>query len=317
MICALGDIRGDVTVFCAHSDTVFPDEEPYPLRREGNRIFCPGIGDDTANVVCMLLALSDLLKRGARPKAGGVIFAVDSGEEGLGNLRGCRKLMDTYGARVKEFIAFDLGTPRILHIPVGSKRFRVTVKTEGGHSFSDFGKPNAIEKLAGILGELYALPVPAEGKTTYNVGKIEGGTSVNTVAQSASMLFEYRSDSRAAITAMEEAFFAVLERHRTDGVEIGAEVIGDRPTAFGVDAEKQAALLSRVQAIVERHTGEKASLEYGSTDCNIPASMGIPSLCLGCIKTGGTHTREEYVEADSLEGGVALAKAVIGMYFEE
>lgn len=304
-----------VAVFMAHSDVVFPDTEPLPLRMEDGKIFCPGVGDDTANVVALLMAAKYVTTQGLSPREQGVVLVVNSGEEGLGNLKGSRKIMETYAGRVTEFITFDGGPGRIANRTVGSRRYRVTVTTEGGHSYSAFGNRNAIAYLASLIDTLYTIKVPPLGKTTYNVGTISGGTSVNTIAQQAEMLYEFRSDERDALDIMENHFRAALEFYRSKGIGVTAQLVGDRPCAGEVDQAKLQALMNRGSAAVQAHFGITPTFGSSSTDCNIPSSLGIPAICVGCILGKGAHTREEYVLADSLPSGMAVAAQLILHHF--
>ena len=177
----------EIVAVMAHSDTVFPDMEPMPLRIEDGKIFSPGIGDDTANVAIMLMIVKFILENRLIPK-GAVMFVVDAGEEGLGNLKGCRQIMEDYAGRIKEVLALDGTFTSMVTGAVGSMRYRVEILTEGGHSYGHFGNRNAIHLLASMIDTLYNMKVPQGGRTTYNVGTIEGGTSVNAIAQQASML---------------------------------------------------------------------------------------------------------------------------------
>lgn len=203
----------------AHTDVVFPDETELPLKVENGRICCPGVGDDTACLVCVLLAAKYtalMIKEGKlnqiRPETEpGLIFVCNSGEEGLGNLKGVKKICEDYGSRMNTFCTFDGSLEHLVDEAVGSNRYKVTVRTQGGHSFGNFGRDNAIEKLAGIIEKLYQIKVPEGGKTTYNVGTISGGTSVNTIAQEASMLYEFRSDRKVNLAYMKEKFEAAVD----------------------------------------------------------------------------------------------------------
>lgn len=298
-----------LTVLTAHTDTVFPDTEPMEVRREGGRLLCPGVGDDTANLAVLLLAARFLLEQGISPKHG-LVIAANSGEEGLGNLRGCRRLMADYRGRVARMISFDGYYNRLWNKAVGSARYRVTVRTRGGHSFRDFGAPNAIAQLSELIGALYAIEPhwgPEGTVTTYNVGTVRGGTSVNTVAQEASMLYEYRSDEAAGLRGMEEAFSAVVEDFRAKGVEIKVESMGVRPCGEGVDRLAQKALSDWSEALLHRHTAGDIIVEPASTDCNIPLSQGIPAVSFGLCDGGGAHTRQEWIETASLETGLCIA----------
>ena len=305
---------GPITVYMAHSDVVFPDEETLPLRVEDGRIYCPGVGDDTANAVALLTVAKYLAQTGLTPD-GGVLLVINSGEEGLGNLKGCRAVMDRYGDRVREFVTFDGYAEGIAHRAVGSRRYRVEIDTEGGHSWGKFGNRNAIAYLASLIDTLYTIKVPQGGKTTYNVGTVSGGTSVNTIAQHAEMLYEFRSDTPAHLDTMERHFNAAIDFYRTKGIEVTVTLLGERPCGIEIDEAAHGALITRATDAVAHHYGLEAKLRAGSTDCNIPLSRGIPAVCVGAVRGGGAHTREEYVEIDSLRPGLALAFEMIVHHF--
>ena len=307
-----------LTVLMAHTDTVFPDTEPMEVHQEGGRLLCPGVGDDTANLAVLLLAARFLLEQGISPKHG-LVIAANSGEEGLGNLRGSRQLMADYRGRVARMISFDGYYNRLWNKAVGSARYRVTVRTRGGHSFRDFGAPNAIALLAEIISALYDIQPhwgPAGAVTTYNVGMVQGGTSVNTIAQETSMLYEYRSDEAAGLRGMEEAFLAVVEDFRVRGADIEVESLGVRPCGEGVDPVVQAALSDWSEALLRRYTGGNIVVEPASTDCNIPLSLGIPAVSFGLCGGGGAHTRQEWIETASLETGLCIALETV-LYVSE
>ncbi len=304
-----------LVVYMAHSDVVFPDTTPLPLKVEDGKIKCPGIGDDTANAVALLMAAKYIAENQLQPKAEGVLLVINSGEEGLGNLKGSRKIMEDFGHRVREFITFDGNANNITMKAVGSKRYQVVVRTEGGHSYGAFGNRNAIAYLAALIGDLYNIKVPPMGKTTYNVGLISGGTSVNTIAQNAEMLYEFRSDERESLAIMEKHFNAAIEFHRTKGVEIEVTLVGDRPCGGDVDTAKHEALMARGAEAIKNHYGYDVAYRSGSTDCNIPLSMGVPAICPGVVMGGGAHTREEYVEIDSLLPGLKAAAEMILYHF--
>lgn len=313
VILPYGDITGELRVIMAHSDVVFPDTEPLPLHIENGRVYCPGVGDDTANVVCLLTAAERILHSGRLPKKGGVLLVINSGEEGLGNLKGCREIMKNFGDRVKEFITLDSNNHTVYHKTVGSRRYEVTLRTEGGHSYKDFGRDNAIACLSELVCRLYKIEVPAIGTTTYNVGLISGGTSVNTIAQEAKMLFEFRSDEAEGLEIMQAHFDRELAA--TEGA-LSVRLVGERPCGGQVDPERQEALVRRAVRAVKMHFDVDVTPASGSTDCNIPASMGIPSVCVGCIDTSGAHTREEYVVIDSLAKGADMATDLLSYWFE-
>ena len=304
-----------IVVYAAHSDVVFPDRDPLPLTVEDGYIHCPGVGDDTGNVAALLTAAKYIAVNNLKPADCGVLLVINSGEEGLGNLKGCRKLFEQYGNRVREFITFDLGADKLYDRAVGSRRFQIEVKTQGGHSLNDFGRPNAIACLASVIDKLYQVQVPAGGKTTYNVGTISGGTSVNTIAQQAQMLYEFRSDERESLAVMQKNLDDILDSFRKTGVDISCHVVGDRPCSGDVDEVRQKELADRAAQAAAAWFGETPARMAASTDCNIPLSMGIPSVCIGCLKGEGAHTREEKVEIASLLPGLKLCFQMILHHF--
>lgn len=305
----------DLMVFMAHSDVVFPDTDPLPLKIEDGKIFCPGIADDTANVVALLMAAKYIAQTGITPKDCGLLLIVNSGEEGLGNLKGSRLIMEHFGSRIKEFITFDGLTDALVDRAVGSMRYRICVATEGGHSFNDFGNRNAIACLASMINTLYTVTLPEKGKTTYNVGLISGGTSVNTIAQNAQMLYEFRSDARDSLAYMEQFLMQTLEDYRAKGVTVDCQLIGNRPCGGDVDPAAQETLTRRAAEVTKQYYGTEPECNSGSTDCNIPLSMGIPSVCVGCVRGKGAHTREEEAEIASLLPGLRVAFSMILKHF--
>lgn len=302
-------------VFMAHSDVVFPDTTPLPLTIDAGKIHCPGVGDDTANVVALLMAAKYIAEQKLVPARCGVLLVVNSCEEGLGNLKGSRKIMADFGHRVREFITFDGNSAAIVNRAVGSKRYRIEIDTEGGHSYGNFGNRNAIAYLASLIDTLYTIKVPPIGRTTYNVGTISGGTSVNTIAQHAEMLYEFRSDQREALSIMEKHLDAAIEFYRTKGMKVTVTLLGDRPCSGEVDQDRENVLMERSAGAVKRHYGCDVSFQVGSTDCNVPLSMGIPAICVGCAMGAGAHTREEYVDIDSLRPGLGVAFELILHHF--
>ena len=312
-VCRLNYSEGrPVIVFMAHIDTVFPDLEPFRPQRRDGRIWCPGAGDDTANLALLMLSARYCLREGIGSDSG-ILFVANAGEEGLGNLKGSRRIMADYAGRVRRVVSFDGGMESVVDAAVGSERYMVRVEAEGGHSFSDFGHSSAIHLLARMIGELYEIEPPARAGsiTTYNVGTIQGGTSINTIAQDAEMLYEYRSNDRTCLEEMRRAFEGVVEKYRGRARGLSVELVGSRPSTGDVDAGEQEALAAQVADIVETVTGVRPRRKPGSTDCNIPLSLGVPAVCVGGYRGGGAHTREEWVELDSLPAGMEIVLRVV------
>jgi acetylornithine deacetylase/succinyl-diaminopimelate desuccinylase-like protein len=303
--------KNDLVAFLAHNDVVFPDTGELPLRMEDGKIFAPGIGDNTTNVTGLMELARMVTEMGLKPRRG-ILFVLNSCEEGLGNLKGARRIMQDFGGRITEFIGVDGSYSAVYNDAVGSKRYRVEVKTEGGHSYASFGNRNAIYYLAKMIDTLYGMKVPPIGKTTYNVGIIAGGTSVNTIAQQAEMLYEYRSDRREALEIMDGMFAAVVEAFRAMQLEVNGELVGDRPCKGEVD---NSALTQKVIDIAAEF-GLKLGTAAGSTDCNIPLSMGVPAVCLGIYKGVGAHTRGEHMVMDSVDTGIRIMAKILLSYFD-
>ncbi|MBQ9086156.1 MAG: M20/M25/M40 family metallo-hydrolase [Clostridia bacterium] len=310
--------KDDIVVFMAHTDTVFPDTDPFEMTSDGKRFYAPGVGDDTACLAAMLTVTKYLIHHDVKPKCG-ILIVANSGEEGLGNLKGSGQIMRDYQGRIKRFYTFDGYYTHVICGCVGSHRYEVECLTEGGHSFSAFGKANAIAELAELISDLYRIEIPEKPgtKTTYNVGTIEGGTSVNTIAQQAKMLYEYRSDDLDCLEYMKQQFTKALERANAKGTaRFQANILGVRPCSGKVDPKEHEQMIARSISISEAHSGIPCHREVGSTDCNIPMSMGVPSVCVGTYTGGGTHTREEYVDIASLPIGLRICFDIMLDYFE-
>ena len=308
VVCPIGcENSREITAVVAHTDTVFPDTEPMPYLDDGTRIYSPGVGDDTASLAVLLLCAKYFLENKIVPNAG-LLFVCNSCEEGLGNLKGTRQIFRDYAGRITRFISFDSNLGTVADRCVGSHRYEVTVRTEGGHSYLAFGNKNALAELSRIISEIYSIEVPKIGnsRTTYNVGTVSGGTSVNTIAQSAEMLCEYRSDSREALAIMQARFEQIFEATKARGVDLVVKRIGERPCMGDVDPNAIAALTECYRKVVLNVMGMETTCGSSSTDCNIPLSMGIPALCVGVYAGGASHTREEWIEKASLPLGAEV-----------
>lgn len=311
------DGRDGITVYLAHTDVVFPDLTPLPVRQEDNLLYAPGVGDDTANVAAILTCIKYIIQHGLKPKQP-VLLVLNSCEEGLGNLKGVRQIVHDFAGRVKEMISFDctMGEGMVCRA-VGSERWKIKASTVGGHSFGDFGSPNAIHLMAGLINRLYSQKMPYWGdqKTTYNVGTVAGGTSVNTIAQDAEILYEYRSDDKKALDYMRRQFSVIMEEVKGPDARWELELLGERPCGGGVDAAAEERLLQRCEKAIEAITGEPVLRRSGSTDANIPFSLGIPAVTFGLYQGGGAHTREEWLDIDSLKPGLLLGLDLITSHF--
>ncbi len=299
--------KRSLSVLCAHTDTVFPDTEPMPYEERDGKIYCPGVGDDTASLAVMMLCAKYFCENKVESK-NGILFVANSCEEGLGNLKGTRRLFGDYEGRIARFVSFDGSSfERLVDHSVGSHRYEVTVRTEGGHSFGRFGNRNAIDVLAELIREIYSIEVPKkEGtKTTYNVGTVEGGTSVNTIAQEAKMLCEYRSDDLDCLRFMKSRFAEIFSAERKEAT-VEVKLVGDRPCTGNIDPDALSALRELCMEATAAVVGKKPLPGSGSTDANIPHSLGIPAITMAVWIGGGAHTREEWIEKASLIPGLEI-----------
>ena len=298
----------EITVFAAHTDTVFPDTEFYPeFHEDDERICCPGVGDDTASVAALILTAKYFVENNISP-TGGILFVCNSCEEGLGNLVGVKQLFKDFEGRIKQFVTIDSSIGSVVNMAVGSHRYEIIAETEGGHSFSKFGKKNAIAVLSEVVCEIYKIQVPQKenATTTYNVGIIEGGTSINTIAQKASMLCEYRSNDRECLEIMKGEFERIFAAANTDETKLTVNLLGNRPCKGDVDPTAEEQLIDAYRKAVKTVVGKDIILRMASTDANIPMSLGIPAIDVGSYVGMGAHRREEYIEKNSLVPGLEI-----------
>lgn len=298
---------GDVLVISAHLDTVFPEGTDTRVRREGDRLYAPGVGDNSAHVAALLFIARGLLQAGFRPRRD-IVFLANVGEEGLGNLRGMRYFYQRgLGAqrRVAATLVLDGGIGFLGTEAVGSRRLSVTYTGPGGHSWSDFGRPSAVHALGRAIAAIAQLKVPKDPKTTFNVGTVSGGTAVNAIAEQANMVVDMRSVDGAALAQLEEAVRRAIETAAKEeqNIDVKIDYVGERP---GGRIDPDHPLVRLVEGAAER-LGVQLTREANSTDANIPLSLGLPAVVFGIKKSGGTHTLQEYIEVPSVWGGLRLA----------
>ena len=303
-----GSGGGPLIAIAAHLDTVFPEGTSVKVRREGTKLYAPGVGDDTRSLA-VLLGLIRALDAAKVQTTGDILFVADVGEEGPGDLRGMKFLFQKgrYKGRISAFITIDdvgLGTD-VVNGAVGSKRYRVTFKGPGGHSYGAFGLVNPAFAMASAMKAFGALRVPASPKTTYSVGLVGGGTSVNSIPVETWMEVDMRSESPAELAKAEKAFLALIppavgEENATRSTAQGAvsadvKLIGDRPSG---ETPKESAIVRTAEAAV-RAAGLTPRLSFGSNDANLPIGLGIPAIRLNSGGTGGrSHALEEWIDVE-------------------
>lgn len=311
------DGSGDLpaVVICAHLDTVFPRETDLSIRRDGERLVGPGINDNGRGLAVMLALASEIdgvRLRSKRP----IEFVATTGEEGVGDLRGAKHYFRTRGRDAYAMIALDgAGDERIIHRALGSRRFRVSYKGPGGHSWAAFGSPNAVHAAAGAAARLASLPLPASPRTTLSVGRIGGGLSVNSIPDAAWLEIDLRSTSAHQLDEIERAIRRVAQvamdeenAKRAPGtrpLKVTIEAIGSRPcgeTPADHDLVQSAAEATRL-------VGREPDLALASTDANVPIAAGIPAIAIGAGGRGGdAHTHAEWF--DNLRGTLGVARAL-------
>lgn len=328
-----GSGGGGTVALAAHLDTVFPAGTDLTVRREGRRYLAPGIGDNARGLAALLAVARAVARVPLRCRAD-LLFVASVGEEGLGNLRGVRHLFESspVGRRITHFIALDgCDARRVVRQAVGSRRWRITVTGPGGHSWGAPGEPSAVHALAELIARLAALPLPAEPRTSLNVGLAAGGSAVNAVAAEAWCIVEVRSTEEQVLDRLEAAVRATTD----EAILVEA---GRKPAAGGRQAgERRAAgpggregLAAVVETLGVRPCGETpagdplvlaaraATRALGleptepssSTDANVPISLGVSAVTLGAGgRGGGAHTREEWYENE--DGVLGVQRALL------
>jgi acetylornithine deacetylase/succinyl-diaminopimelate desuccinylase-like protein len=284
----------------AHTDTVFPASTPIVIRREGDTLHGPGISDNSVSVATMLHTF-DLLDELKIETETDLVAVANVGEEGLGNLLGARTAVERYRARLGAVIVIDGGLGHITYGAVGSKRWRITVRGPGGHSYGSFGTPSAIHGLSRIITALADIKVPQTPKTTLNVGVIEGGTSVNTIAAEASALLDMRSTDVEALNRLAEEARKIIEQRADAGLSTEITVLGERPAGERSLSDPLILLAGRVL----QWLGMEPRYGLSSTDANIPISLNIPAVCLGVTHGENAHTLQEFFHIPPLGRGLA------------
>ncbi|MBP7690849.1 MAG: M20/M25/M40 family metallo-hydrolase [Anaerolineales bacterium] len=293
----------------AHTDTVFPAETPLTLTRAGERLNGPGIGDNSLGVAG-LFGLIWALEGERLP--GDLWLAANICEEGLGDLRGMRRVMERLGETVQATVVLEgMTLGYIYHGGIGVRRLRFTARAEGGHSWLNFGRPSAIHHLVQLAAELTRLSVPAAPRTTFNIGTLAGGTSINTIAREATLDLDLRSEDPAALAALVKQVEALADAQRRQGVLLEMTVIGDRPSG-SIPREHP---LVQTAARALQDVGYSAKFDTGSTDANIPLSQGRPCVCIGLTHGGNAHRPDEFIETAPVAKGLqALAATVRGAF---
>jgi tripeptide aminopeptidase len=315
----IGELRGadenEIILLSAHLDTVFPAGTNVKVRREGNRLMAPGISDNGTGLAA-LVALARAMQFAHLKTQRTILFAANVGEEGEGNLRGMRELVEAYRSKLRAAVVLDgSGIEHVTTKALASRRLEAKVTGPGGHSWSDFGMPNPINALVRGSVRFINTKVPATPRTSFNIGQIEGGTSVNSVPHEARIKVDIRSESEEELTRLESALRDCIAagvrdemeppRDRSKGsLEWKVELLGSRP---GGELSPDSSLLAALRA-ADEYIGNQSRLERSSTDANIPLSLGIDAISIGAGGSGGgAHSLQEWYDPAGREAGLKRA----------
>jgi len=307
-----GSSEREAVLLAAHLDTVFPASTEIKVRQQGDRLVAPGISDNGTGLAGLLAVARAIQAAKIKPRRT-ILFAANVGEEGEGNLRGMRALIDAYRAKLRAVIVLDgSGTDHVTTKALASRRVEVLITGPGGHSWSDFGMPNPINALVRASVRFINTKVPAAPRTTFNLGQIEGGTSVNSIPYQAKLKVDLRSENEVEITRLESALRDCVaagvkdemdnSRERNRGkLEWKISQIGSRP---GGELPPDSPLLAALRA-ADEYVGNQSRVERSSTDANIPLSLGIEAIALGAGGNGGgAHSLQEWYEPAGRDMGL-------------
>jgi len=319
----IGELRGanekEIVAIAAHLDTVFPPGTEVKVHREGSRMTAPGISDNGSGLAA-LVALARAVQFAHVKPHRTVLFVADVGEEGEGNLRGMRAIVDSYRGKLKAVVVLDgSGTDHVTTKALASRRLEARITGPGGHSWSDFGMPNPINALVRGSVRFINTKVPANPRTTFNIGQIEGGTSVNSIPYEARLKVDIRSESEDELTRLESALRECIiagvrdemesARDRSKGkLEWKVELLGSRP---GGELSPDSPLLAALRA-ADEFVDNQSRIERSSTDANIPLSQGIEAISIGAGGNGGgAHSLQEWYDSAGRELGLKRALLTI------
>jgi acetylornithine deacetylase/succinyl-diaminopimelate desuccinylase-like protein len=291
----------------AHLDTVFPSGTDLGYERLAEKVTGPGIGDNAVGLAGLFGLLWELDQQQVILNSD-LWLVANVGEEGLGDLRGMREIVNRFAGQIQAYIILEgMALGQVYHRGLGVRRFRITVNTSGGHSWVDYGKPSAVHELVRIVTRLLAIQIPEGPRTTMNVGVISGGTSVNTIAAEASLELDLRSEDVATLDELVNSVEGIFQESQSLDVRVSVELIGQRPV--GEISQNHPLIALAVQEL--EAVGIQPRLNIGSTDANIPLSLGYPAICLGLTTGNGAHTGNEYINLPPLDLGLKQLLLVI------
>lgn len=292
--------RSDACVLlAAHTDTVFPRTVDVSVTRKGDRLHAPGVGDNTISVATVVVIRQVLEQLGIVPDVD-IMVTGNVGEEGLGDLRGMRAVMDAHSDIGAAIAVEGHALGRITHQGVGSRRLEVMITGPGGHSWGDFGRPSAIHVAARLVAELDAIELSTDPKTSLNVGIFEGGISVNTIAPEVRLVIDMRSLEQEMLEELVTEVESRIKAVESNEIDVRSTVVGDRP-AGRLPREGGLVPIAREALLM---LDIEATLDASSTDANIPISRNIPAVCIGVTSGGNAHREDEYIDLALVPTGV-------------
>ena len=299
-------------VLSAHMDSVFPQDFPLLLDRRPARITGPGIGDNALGLAA-LLSLANLIKSSSSILPGDLWLAGTVCEEGLGNLRGIQSITDRFGNQPVAYLSLEgMGLGNILHRGLGVERFRISINTRGGHSWVDYGTPSAVHELAALAAKLAAWRIPRHPRTTLNIGVIQGGTSINSIAAHAMFEVDLRSEGKRNLHDMVEKVQQIASGTAREGIEVKIERVGWRPAG---EISKDHPLVA-LTAQVLRGMGIQAHTDIASTEANYPLSLGYPAVTIGVTTGDRAHTAQEYIHTAPISKGLKQIVDVVSRVWD-
>jgi tripeptide aminopeptidase len=302
-------IKGTIpVVISAHMDTVHPLETDLKITEQENRITGASIGDNSLGLAGLITLLRYFKEQGIKPPQD-LWLVANTTEEGLGNLEGMKAVVDRFKKKPSAYIILEgMGIGNITTRGLSVKRYRFLFEGIGGHSWSDYGSPSAIHEMVHIIEKVLALPVPDEFKTTINIGKIIGGKSINSIAPWAEFEMDLRSENTTVLERYSELILSTIAE-TNPGLSVTHEVIGDRPGGFIKENHPL------VHKAVDAYKAYEIDAKFtsGSTDANIPLSMGLPAICIGLTEGEHSHSLEETIDLLPLSKGLSAVVQLLNL----
>ena len=315
---AAGNVYGRIkggerppVIVTAHLDTVFSPDEMKSATRYNGKLTGPSVGDNSVALAVLIELAIDL---GSTQPRGDVWLVSNVGEEGLGNLVGMHHVVERFGDRVSAYVALEgMSLGFIYHQGLPVRRFRLRAETPGGHSWIHAGRASAIHQLVALIHNLVDLSGGQKDQVSFNIGRIEGGTSVNTIASWAEAELDLRSTSEPALHELISQIEAAIDQHDKEEVAVRFDAIGHRP---GGGIPEDHPLVRAAWDAAEDAGIQQPSLQTGSTDASLPLSLGLPAICVGLTRGGEAHTANEYIEIEPLKTGYQALRSLIDAAFE-